>query len=199
MSCKTAPYDYMFKLLLIGDTGVGKSCLLLRFSDDKFTPTYIATIGIDFRIKTLEIDGKRFKLQIWDTAGQERFRSITCAYYRGAQGILLVYDSTNSRTFKSIANWMRTIEMNATEAVEKILIGNKCDKEDEIAVKTPRGKALADEYGMPFFETSAKTNTNVFEAFISITQALQKRVATLCQPIPTSITTTLPQKKETCC
>eukprot|EP01097_Dermamoeba_algensis_P006746 TRINITY_DN420_c0_g1_i4.p1 TRINITY_DN420_c0_g1~~TRINITY_DN420_c0_g1_i4.p1 ORF type:complete len:135 (-),score=16.19 TRINITY_DN420_c0_g1_i4:474-878(-) len=95
-------YDYLIKLLLIGDSGVGKSCLLLRFSDDSFTPSFITTIGIDFKIRTIELDGKKIKLQIWDTAGQERFRTITTAYYRGAMGILLVYDVTDEKSFGSI-------------------------------------------------------------------------------------------------
>ena len=97
----TRNYDFLIKLLLIGDSGVGKSCCLLRFSEDSFTPSFITTIGIDFKIRTIELDGKRVKLQIWDTAGQERFRTITTAYYRGAMGILLVYDVTDERSFNS--------------------------------------------------------------------------------------------------
>jgi Ras-related protein Rab-8A len=100
-----ATYDYLIKLLLIGDSGVGKSCLLLRFSDDAFNTSFITTIGIDFKIRTVEIDNKRCKLQIWDTAGQERFRTITTAYYRGAMGILLVYDITDEQSFANIRNW----------------------------------------------------------------------------------------------
>ena len=99
-----ATYDYLIKLLLIGDSGVGKSCLLLRFSDDAFNTSFITTIGIDFKIRTVEIDNKRCKLQIWDTAGQERFRTITTAYYRGAMGILLVYDITDEQSFANIRN-----------------------------------------------------------------------------------------------
>jgi len=112
-------YDYLIKLLMIGDSGVGKSCLLLRFSDDSFTTSFITTIGIDFKIKAVEIDGKRVKLQIWDTAGQERFRTITTAYYRGAMGILLVYDITDEQSFLNIRNWIRNIEQHATDSVQK--------------------------------------------------------------------------------
>eukprot|EP01099_Mayorella_cantabrigiensis_P000865 TRINITY_DN1367_c0_g1_i3.p1 TRINITY_DN1367_c0_g1~~TRINITY_DN1367_c0_g1_i3.p1 ORF type:complete len:210 (-),score=45.88 TRINITY_DN1367_c0_g1_i3:386-958(-) len=130
-SGKSAAYDYLIKLLLIGDSGVGKSCLLLRFSDDSFTPSFITTIGIDFKIRTIELDGKRIKLQIWDTAGQERFRTITTAYYRGAMGILLVYDVTDEKSFQNIRNWIRNIEQHATESVNKMLIGNKCDMIDK--------------------------------------------------------------------
>ena len=118
-------YDYLFKLLLIGDSGVGKTCLLFRFAENSFNPTFISTIGIDFKIQTVEIDGKRIKLQVWDTAGQERFRTITTAYYRGAMGILLVYDVTNKKTFDNITNWLRNIEEHAAEGVEQLLVGNK--------------------------------------------------------------------------
>lgn len=168
-------YDHLLKLLLIGDSGVGKSCLLLRFSDDSFTTSFITTIGIDFKIRTVEIDGERVKLQIWDTAGQERFRTITTAYYRGAMGILLVYDVTDETSFNNIRNWMRNIEQHASQSVSKILIGNKCDMEDKRVVPTSRGQALADEFGIPFFETSAKANVNVENSFFSIARAILLR------------------------
>ncbi|KAK8454013.1 hypothetical protein SEVIR_5G379900v4 [Setaria viridis] len=149
-----ADYDYLIKLLLIGDSGVGKSCLLLRFSDGSFTTSFITTIGIDFKIRTIELDGKRVKLQIWDTAGQERFRTITTAYYRGAMGILLVYDVTDESSFNNIRNWIRNIEQHASDNVNKILVGNKADMdESKRAVPTAKGQALADEYGIKFFET----------------------------------------------
>lgn len=120
-------YDYLFKLLLIGDSGVGKTCILFRFSEDAFNTTFISTIGIDFKIRTIELDGKKIKLQIWDTAGQERFRTITTAYYRGAMGIMLVYDITQEKSFENIKNWIRNIEENASADVEKMLLGNKCE------------------------------------------------------------------------
>ncbi|MED6220296.1 Ras- protein RABE1d, variant 2 [Stylosanthes scabra] len=140
-------YDYLIKLLLIGDSGVGKSCLLLRFTDDTFTTSFITTIGIDFKIRTVELDGKRIKLQIWDTAGQERFRTITSAYYRGAMGILLVYDVTDESSFENIRNWIRNIEEHASDNVNRILVGNKADMdESKRVVPTSRGQALANEY-----------------------------------------------------
>ena len=157
--------------------GVGKSCLLLRFSDDSFTTSFITTIGIDFKIRTVELDGKRVKLQIWDTAGQERFRTITTAYYRGAMGILLTYDVTDESSFNNVRNWMKNIEQHANENVNKVLIGNKCDMDEKRVVTTARGKALADEYGIPFFETSAKGNINVETAFFSVARAIKKRLA----------------------
>lgn len=175
---RQAAYDYLIKLLMIGDSGVGKSCLLLRFSDDSFTTSFITTIGIDFKIKTVEIDGKRVKLQIWDTAGQERFRTITTAYYRGAMGILLVYDITDEQSFLNIRNWIRNIEQHASDSVQKILIGNKCDMTDDRIITKDRGQELADEYGIKFYETSAKTDTNVKEAFIAIaTDIVEKKIS----------------------
>ncbi|KAG0043668.1 GTP-binding protein, partial [Linnemannia elongata] len=155
---------------------VGKSCLLLRFSDDSFTPSFITTIGIDFKIRTIELDGKRIKLQIWDTAGQERFRTITTVYYRGAMGILLVYDVTDERSFSNIRNWFSNIEQHASEGVNKILIGNKCDMPDKKVISKDQGQALADEFGIKFLETSAKSNIGVEEAFFSIARDIKKRM-----------------------
>ncbi|XP_028777145.1 ras-related protein RABE1c [Neltuma alba] len=171
-------YDCLIKLLLIGDSGVGKSCLLLRFTDDSFTTSFITTIGIDFKIRTVELDGKRIKMQIWDTAGQERFRTITTAYYRGAMGILLVYDVTDETSFNNIRNWIVNIEQHASDNVNKILVGNKADMdESKRVVPTSRGKALADEYGIRFFETSAKTNLNVEQVFFSIARDIKQRLS----------------------
>uniref|UniRef100_A0A8D3AZG6 small monomeric GTPase n=1 Tax=Scophthalmus maximus TaxID=52904 RepID=A0A8D3AZG6_SCOMX len=161
-------YDYLFKLLLIGDSGVGKTCLLFRFSEDSFNTTFISTIGIDFKIRTIELDGKRVKLQIWDTAGQERFRTITTAYYRGAMGIMLVYDICNEKSFENIKNWIRNIEEHASSDVEKMVLGNKCDMADRRQVSKDRGEKLAIDYGVKFLETSAKSSLNVEEAFYTI-------------------------------
>jgi len=162
------PYDYLIKLLMIGDSGVGKSCLLLRFSDDSFTTSFITTIGIDFKIKTIDIAGKRLKLQVWDTAGQERFWTITEAYYRQAMGIILVYDITHEESYLNIRKWMLNIEQHASDNVKKLLIGNKCDMEKDRAVSKEKGQELADEYNILFFEASAKTDVNVKEAFRSL-------------------------------
>ncbi|KAM7015981.1 ras-related protein Rab-8B isoform 1-T1 [Tautogolabrus adspersus] len=156
-------YDYLFKLLLIGDSGVGKTCLLFRFSEDAFNTTFISTIGIDFKIRTVELDGKKIKLQIWDTAGQERFRTITTAYYRGAMGIMLVYDITNEKSFDNIRNWIRNIEEHASSDVERMVLGNKCDMNDKRQVSKERGEKLAIDYGIKFLETSAKSSINVEE------------------------------------
>jgi len=169
-------YDFLIKLLLIGDSGVGKSCLLLRFCDDAWTPSFITTIGIDFKIRTIELDGKRIKLQIWDTAGQERFRTITTAYYRGAMGILLVYDVTDEKSFNNIRTWHSNIEQHASEGVNKILIGNKCDWDEKRAVTLEDGRKLADEFGLRFLETSAKANEGVEEAFFTLARDIKTRL-----------------------
>jgi len=172
----SAPYDIQIKLLMIGDSGVGKTCLLLRYANDSFSPTFITTIGIDFKIKNIDIDGTKIKLQIWDTAGQERFRTITTSYFRGAQGILLVYDVTDRRSFESIRNWISQIQQHADVHVNKILVGNKCDMLDEKVVSTEEGEKLAKEFGMHFWECSAKNNINVDESFVGIARGVKDRL-----------------------
>ncbi|KAH9516781.1 Ras- protein Rab-10 [Dermatophagoides farinae] len=179
-------YDLLFKLLLIGDSGVGKTCILFRFSDDAFQTTFISTIGIDFKIKTIDLKGKRIKLQIWycifflskkmililDTAGQERFHTITTSYYRGAMGIMLVYDITNAKSFDNIAKWLRNIDEHASEDVEKMILGNKCDMTDKRVVSRERGESIAREHGIRFLETSAKANINIDRAFLDLAEAI---------------------------
>ena len=166
-------YDYLFKLLIIGESGVGKTCLLLRFTDDSFTANHLTTIGIDFKIKIIKLENKLVKLQIWDTAGQERFRTITKTYYKGAHGIILTYDVTDQNSFKNIRNWIKQIEANAQTNVCKVLVGNKCDKPDRV-VTEEEGKKLAEDFSMSFFETSAKTNQNVNEVFNFLTAEILK-------------------------
>lgn len=169
-------YDHLFKLLLIGDSGVGKSCLLLRFADDTYTESYISTIGVDFKIRTIELDGKTIKLQIWDTAGQERFRTITSSYYRGAHGIIVVYDVTDQASFSNVKQWLQEIDRYACENVNKLLVGNKCDLTTKKVVDYNTAKEFADGLGIPFLETSAKTATNVEEAFITMSKEICSRV-----------------------
>mmetsp|Transcript_57993 Transcript_57993/g.64821 ORF Transcript_57993/g.64821 Transcript_57993/m.64821 type:complete len:206 (-) Transcript_57993:1434-2051(-) len=167
-STKQRDYDYLFKLVLIGDSGVGKSCLLLRFADDAFTESYISTIGVDFRFRTLKIDQKTVKLQIWDTAGQERFRTITSAYYRGADGIIMVFDVTNMESFDHVNDWLKEVNRYAAEGTVKLLVGNKSDRTADKVVTEAQAKEFADDLGIPFIETSAKSSKNVEEAFLTM-------------------------------
>ncbi|MCJ1395840.1 hypothetical protein MMC18_008726 [Xylographa bjoerkii] len=171
-------YDYLFKLLLIGDSGVGKSCLLLRFADDTYTESYISTIGVDFKIRTIELDGKTVKLQIWDTAGQERFRTITSSYYRGAHGICVVYDVTDMDSFNNVKQWLQEIDRYATEGVNKLLVGNKSDMSDKKVVEYTVAKEFADSLGIPFLETSAKNASNVEQAFLTMARQIKERMGT---------------------
>jgi len=176
MSTMNPEYDYLFKLLLIGDSGVGKSCLLLRFADDTYTESYISTIGVDFKIRTIELDGKTIKLQIWDTAGQERFRTITSSYYRGAHGIIVVYDVTDQESFNNVKQWLQEIDRYACENVNKLLVGNKCDLTNKKVVDYTSAKEYADQLGIPFLETSAKNATNVEQAFMTMAAEIKNRV-----------------------
>jgi len=170
-------YDYLFKLLLIGDSGVGKSCLLLRFADNTYTDSYISTIGVDFKIRTLDIDGKTVKLQIWDTAGQERFRTITSSYYRGAHGIIVVYDVTDKVSFNNVKQWLGEIDRYACQSVNKLLVGNKADLVEKKVVDYNESKEFADSLGISFLETSAKSAQNVEEAFLTMTRQIKERVS----------------------
>ncbi|CAB3989043.1 Ras-related Rab-35 [Paramuricea clavata] len=168
-------YDHLFKLLIIGDSGVGKSSLLLRFADNTFTGTYITTIGVDFKIRTIEINGEKIKLQIWDTAGQERFRTITSTYYRGTHGVIVVYDVTCAETFVNVKRWLQEIEQNCDD-VARILVGNKDDCPERKVVVTEDAANFAEQTGITLFETSAKDNLNVESVFVDITKnVLAKR------------------------
>lgn len=170
-------YDYLFKLLLIGDSGVGKSCLLLRFADDTYTNDYISTIGVDFKIKTVDLDGKTVKLQIWDTAGQERFRTITSSYYRGAHGIIIVYDVTDQESFNNVKTWLQEIDRYGTAGVLKLLVGNKNDLTDKKVVEYEVAKEFADSLQIPVLETSALDSSNVEEAFLTMARQIKESMS----------------------
>lgn len=170
-------YDYLFKLLLIGDSGVGKSCLLLRFADDTYTDSYISTIGVDFKIRTVEVESKTVKLQIWDTAGQERFRTITSSYYRGAHGIIVVYDCTDQKSFDNLTTWLGEIKKYASESVNIILVGNKNDLTDKKVIGTDAALQFATENKLELLEASAKDSTNVEAAFMKMAKDIKLRMA----------------------
>ncbi|XP_058740304.1 ras-related protein RABC2a-like [Vicia villosa] len=163
----TTGHDLSFKILLIGDSGVGKSCLLVTFISSSSVEDLSPTIGVDFKIKTLTVGGKRLKLTIWDTAGQERFRTLTSSYYRGAQGIILVYDVTRRETFTNLSEvWSKELELYSTnQECVKMLVGNKVDRDSERAVSREEGLALAKELGCLLLECSAKTRENVEKCF----------------------------------
>ncbi|XP_078492096.1 ras-related protein Rab-35 [Ciona intestinalis] len=162
-------YDHLFKLLIIGDSGVGKSSLLLRFADNTFSGSYITTIGVDFKIRTIEIGGEKVKLQIWDTAGQERFRTITSTYYRGTHGVIVVYDVQSAESFVNVKRWLHEIEQNC-DSVNRILVGNKDDCAEKKVVETADAKKFSDQINITLFETSAKENKNIEEMFTEITR-----------------------------
>ena len=160
-------YNFLFKYIIIGDTAVGKSCLLLQFSDKRFKKTHDLTIGVEFGSRVVSVNEKTVKIQIWDTAGQESFRSITRAYYRGTAGALIVYDITRRDTFEHVLKWLEEFRENSSPEVVCMLIGNKTDLESKRQVATEEGERLAREHGMLFIETSAKVNVNVHEAFLN--------------------------------
>jgi len=159
-------YDHLFKYIIIGPSGVGKSCLLLQFTDKRFHNEHDLTIGVEFGARMITIEGKQIKLQIWDTAGQESFRSITRSYYRGAHGALLVYDITRRDTFTHLQGWLAEVREHSNKEMIIMLIGNKSDLESKRAVTYEEGKRLAEQEGLVFMETSAKTAANVEEAFL---------------------------------
>ena len=167
-------YDFIFKILLLGDSNVGKSSLISRYVDGLWSDVFVPTIGVDFKIKTLEIGNKNIKMQIWDTAGQERFRNIISSYFRGSHGILLIYDITNKNSFNNLQDWLEVIENNANKNVLKILIGNKIDLEEDRQIKTEEGQSFANRNNMQFIETSAKTNTNVTDAFEALAKIMME-------------------------
>ena len=168
-------YDYLFKILLVGDSGVGKSSLLFRYSDQAFIQNHIPTIGVDFKIRTIVMEGKTIKVQIWDTAGQERFKAISQTFYKGAHGIFLVYDVTNSDSFYNISKWNEDVEKYGTEDVKRVIVGNKSDLFNKM-VDFDSGQKVSDALGVPFVETSAKQNCNVDQAFLTMVKGIKQTV-----------------------
>ena len=162
----------MFKILLLGDSGVGKSCIIIRYIENNFSSNLMNSIGVDFKLKNIEIDSKKIKLQIWDTAGQERFKTITTSYYKGAHAILIVFDITDRDSFDHVRNWMADIDKFAKEGVLRILVGNKCDLAHSRQVSMEEAKEIANKYGIKYIETSAKDTINIDDLFVSTAKYL---------------------------
>lgn len=177
MSSQGGRKKVLLKVIILGDSGVGKTSLMNRFVNQKFSNQYKATIGADFLTKELIIDEKLVTMQIWDTAGQERFRTITSSYYRGAHGIIVVYDVTDMDSFNNVKTWLSEIDKYATDRVNKLLVGNKCDLVVKKVVDHQTAKDFADPLDIPFLETSAKSATNVEQAFMTMSAEIKKRVA----------------------
>ncbi|XP_053387969.1 ras-related protein ORAB-1-like isoform X1 [Mercenaria mercenaria] len=177
-----ADTDYMFKVLVIGDEGTGKTALLNRYAVNTFTEAYISTVGVDFRIKSAKCNGKTIKAQIWDTAGQEKFRTFTLSYYRGCHGAIIVFDVTYRPSFKQVENWITELKTYGPESVPKLLVGNKCDLTNERCVTTEEAKSMAVIKNMSYIETSAKTNTNVEDTFETLYNDMLKNVSNQAAP-----------------
>ena len=166
--------DAVYKILLLGDSEVGKSCFLMRYADNVFVENYITTIGLDYKLKYVQLEsGEKIKVQLWDTAGQDRYRTIAKNYYKGSHGILLLYDVTKINSFENIREWIQNIKEEVYEKAIIFLIGNKIDKIGERKITTEQGEKLAAEYNMPFFQASAKSGENVDEVF----KALYKKIS----------------------
>ena len=189
--------DCVYKVLLLGDSTVGKTCILLKYTDKIFQETHMMTIGLDYRLKTMTLQsGKEVKLQIWDTAGQDRFRSITKNYYKGSHGIILIYDVTSLKTFENVKSWVSQIHEEISDKVVIYLVGNKIDMDDERKVQTEEGQKLAEELGVPFVETSAKSGVNIDNIFSDITERIDKEFGNI-QKVRKNISYQAPGRK--CC
>ena len=169
-------FDYSFKYIIIGDAYVGKSNLLLRYAYGQFKPDYQLTIGVEFAAKNVKIRGKTYRIQIWDTAGQESFRSITRGYYKSSVCALVVYDISKRDTFNNIGTWIEDCKNQSPKTIFFVLVGNKSDLEEQRQVNTEEGQELADKYGIPFYETSAKTGTNINEIFFNSAEEIVKKI-----------------------
>ncbi|CAL9048110.1 ras-related protein Rab11D [Musa acuminata AAA Group] len=189
-------YDYLFKLVLIGDSGVGKSNLLSRFTRNEFNLESKSTIGVEFATRSITVDTKVLKAQIWDTAGQERYRAITSAYYRGAVGALLVYDVTRRPTFENVSRWLKELRDHTDPNIVVMLIGNKSDLRHLVAVPTEDGKAYAERESLYFMETSALEATNVDNAFQEVLTQIYRIVSKKAVEAGDDATSSVPSKGE---
>ncbi|XP_070710021.1 ras-related protein Rab-19-like [Pempheris klunzingeri] len=212
-------FDFLFKIILIGDSNVGKTCVVQNFRSGIFPEKQQNTIGVDFSVRTVDIEGRKIKMQVWDTAGQERFRTITQSYYRSAHGAIIAYDITRRSTFDSVTHWIKEVELYGAANVVLVLIGNKCDLEDERRVQFEEACRLANEGGiLAALETSAKESQNVEEAFMMMARELLARNGQNVQqgdegsnntprvllransrPVNGSVVANTPSEKKSCC
>ena len=192
--------DLVYKILLLGDSEVGKSCFLMRYADNVFVDNYITTIGLDYKLKYIQLDsGEIIKVQLWDTAGQDRYRTIAKNYYKGSHGILLLYDVTKTNSFENIREWIRDIREEVYEKAIIFLIGNKIDKKEDRKIQTEQGAKLAEEFNLPFFEASAKSGENVDEIFKALYKKISEVYIELQKERGTKLSSNKKKKKKKCC
>ena len=201
-------FSVFFKILLIGDLGVGKSCVILRYIEGDFPGNIMSSIGVDFKLKQIELDDRLIKMQIWDTAGHEKFRTITTSYYNSAHAIIILYDITEKASFDHIKNWMIEIDKFGKQGVLKVIAGNKTDLEDNRTVNKEDAEHLAEKYGVKLWEISAKNNTNIEEMFLdTIKTLLEKNLKIAGEGVGSSLTNNIIinkdknkiKKKKKCC
>lgn len=194
-------FDYSIKVIVIGNSSVGKTCIVNRYANKKFSPSYITTIGIDFCVKYIKIDEDMCKLLIWDTAGQEKFRSITMSYFKGVQICLIIYDICDYSSFESVKSWIDSVSNVCNKDVQFVIIGNKCDETIKRKVSYSEGKMIAEKYDVPFFECSAKNNINIDEMFNTITKTclVTMKKKEKSTPIKPSVSLSTRKKKNKCC
>ena len=189
-----------YKVLLLGNSYVGKTCILLRFSEDIFKESYDVTIGLNYRIKSMTIENNPIKMQIWDTSGEEKFKAIAKNFYRGAHGVLLVYDICDKSTFSDVKSWIEQIIENAdNDEIIMILCGNKCDKEKDRKITKEEGENLAKSYGIPFFECSAKSNININEIFDIMAHKIYTKIGNRQSSSVKLASNTIKKKIGKCC
>ena len=191
--------EFIYKILLLGDSSVGKTCFLMRYTDNTFQDIHMSTIGLDYKLKNVQLeDGKMVKIQVWDTAGQDRFRSITKNYYKGAHGIILIYDVTENKSFENVKNWMNQIKEEVSEKVTIILVGNKIDDEEHRKITTEQGESMAKEFDIMFFECSAKTGENIEQTFKEVTMKIVENFSNVEEKGTTKIKNKKDKKKGFC-
>ena len=180
MADKNQKKEPLYKILLLGDWSVGKTCLIMRYTENTFTEIHLTTVGLDYKLKNFKFDdGKTVKVQIWDTAGQERYKTITKSYIKGANGIILVYDITKKKTFEGIKNWVKQIKESVSQRVCVALVGNKVDKEEEREIPKEEGEKLGSELNYPFYESSAKEGININECFDTLIKQIDINYANI--------------------